>query len=75
MKITVEFDLGKDDSVDTEQSFKEYIDGPKWKLVAEEFDNYLRDLIKYQNVEKVDTQDIRDKFLEMVADEDLKLWG
>ena len=62
MKAILEFNLPED-----EPEFRVAQDGGKWKSVAWDFDQWLRNVIKHTE-EKPCPQDIRDKFYEILED-------
>lgn len=53
-----------------------HLNGPKWKSVVEELDQYLRNRIKYTESFKSgdeELQDVRDRLWQELGDEGLKL--
>jgi hypothetical protein len=58
-KLTLEFDL-----IEEKQEYEYALNGVKYSLVISEVDNWLRDLIKYQNKETISIQEVRDKLHE-----------
>ncbi len=56
MKAKLEFDLPMD-----QEEFQTAQDGIKWKIAFEEFDQYLRDMLKHSDKVDISIQECRDK--------------
>jgi hypothetical protein len=68
MKAFLKFDF-PDDRAEYEQM----MNGPAAFAVLQDFDNYLRGIIKHTDIETMDVQELRDKFHEMC--DGLDIWS
>lgn len=67
MKYKLEFD-------ETErESFQECIDGWKYKAVINELFNFIRQQTKYEDKENISFDDLREKIVELLNEEELSL--
>jgi hypothetical protein len=63
-KVILEFD-----SVEEQNDIKSALDGYKWKLVVDDFDNHLRSIVKYEKDNPTEEQmDLADKLRETLRD-------
>lgn len=67
MKAILEFDL-PEESVDHQLA----LHGIDLKIAIDEFDNYLRGLIKHEEKYTIETQAVRDKLWECINESDAK---
>ena len=73
MKVTIEFNLP-----DQQERFDNFMNGAKWKYVAREFDEYMREMLKW-NTENLDesqlltVRQIRSMLLNYIEQENLRL--
>lgn len=66
-KITIEFKLPED-----REDFDSAIYGTKYRIIIQEMFDWLRTQIKYQNIETLPLQDVRDKFWEIVKEHEME---
>jgi hypothetical protein len=53
------------------------LDGWKWRIVAEEMDNFLRNKLKYEDLTEEDDeiyQSVRDELQSLIDNQGLALW-
>jgi len=73
MKVTIEFNLP-----DQQEKFDNFMNGGKWKYVVREFDEYMREMLKW-NTENLDesqlltVRQIRSMLLNYMEQENLRL--
>ena len=73
MKVTIEFNLPEQ-----QEKYEDFMNGAKWKYVVREFDEYMREMLKW-NTENLDesqlltVRQIRSMLLNYMEQENLKL--
>jgi len=77
MKAILEFDFDKEES-DDRNEFKDAVNGFKWRMVAWELDDWLRNQTKYESDNMSDDtykafERCREKLRELVNEENLTL--
>lgn len=67
ISLVVEAELHEDDTL------REYLDGPKWKLVIIDVDSKLRSMVKYEDKMTVDIDSVRTMIRNAISHYDLIL--
>ena len=73
MKVTIEFNLPEQ-----QEKYEDFMNGEKWKYVVREFDEYMREMLKW-NTENLDesqlltVRQIRSMLFNYIEQENLRL--
>jgi len=61
------------DDPDGERRLRECLDAPKWKSAVQEFDQWIRGLVKYGEV-TVNEESIRERFHTIFGEHGIDIW-
>ena len=71
MTATLHFDL---ESVEGERRLRECLDASRFKSALYQLDDWLRGLVKYQDMENIEIQEVRDRILFVCEGFDINIW-
>lgn len=69
MEAILKFNLPEENA-----DFKNAIDGVKYKIILFELDQYLRNKLKYENIESIKIEDVRQYLDDMCCQKEVSLY-